>query len=107
MKMMGKVKEMQTRLKEAQENLVNVRASGESGAGLVKATVNGRKQLVALDIDPSILKLEDKVLVQDLVVAAVNKAQEEADVLAKEEIKKSTEGLLPNMPGMDFSNLMG
>ncbi len=105
--MMGKVKEMQTRLKEAQENLVNVRASGESGAGLVKATVNGRKQLVALDIDPSILKLEDKVLVQDLVVAAVNKAQEEADVLAKEEIKKSTEGLLPNMPGMDFSNLMG
>ena len=107
MKMMGKVKEMQTRLKEAQENLVNVRASGESGAGLVKATVNGRKQLVALDIDPSILKSEDKVLVQDLVVAAVNKAQEEADVLAKEEIKKSTEGLLPNMPGMDFSNLMG
>ena len=107
MKMMGKVKEMQTRLKEAQENLVNVRASGESGAGLVKATVNGRKQLVALDIDPSILKLEDKVLVQDLVVAAVNKAQEEADVLAKEEIKKSTEGLLPNMPGMDFGNLMG
>lgn len=107
MKMMGKVKEMQTRLKEAQENLVNVRASGESGAGLVKATVNGRKQMVALDIDPSILKLEDKVLVQDLVVAAVNKAQEEADVLAKEEIKKSTEGLLPNMPGMDFSNLMG
>ena len=107
MKMMGKVKEMQTRLKEAQENLVNVRASAESGAGLVKATVNGRKQLVALDIDPSILKLEDKVLVQDLVVAAVNKAQEEADVVAKEEIKKSTEGLLPNMPGMDFSNLMG
>lgn len=107
MKMMGQVKEMQTRLKEAQENLVNVRASGESGAGLVKATVNGRKQLVALDIDPSILKSEDQVLVQDLVVAAVNKAQEEADVLAKEEIKKSTEGLLPNMPGMDFSNLMG
>lgn len=107
MKMMGKVKEMQTRLKEAQENLVNVRASAESGAGLVKATVNGRKQLVALDIDPSILKLEDKVLVQDLVVAAVNKAQEEADAVAKEEIKKSTEGLLPNMPGMDFSNLMG
>ena len=107
MKMMGKVKEMQTRLKEAQENLVNVRASAESGAGLVKATVNGRKQLVALDIDPSILKSEDKVLVQDLVVAAVNKAQEEADVLAKEEIKKSTEGLLPNMPGMDFGNLMG
>ncbi|MFN5170218.1 MAG: YbaB/EbfC family nucleoid-associated protein [Cyclobacteriaceae bacterium] len=107
MKMMGKMKEVQARLKEAQDNLVNVRASAESGAGLVKATVNGRKQLVALDVDPSILKPDDKVLLQDLVVAAVNKAHDEAEVLAKEEIKKSTEGLLPNLPGMDLSNLMG
>jgi DNA-binding YbaB/EbfC family protein len=107
MKMMGKMKEVQARLKEAQDNLVNVRASAESGAGLVKATVNGRKQLVGLDVDPSILKPDDKVLLQDLVVAAVNKAHDEAEVLAKEEIKKSTEGLLPNLPGMDLSNLMG
>ena len=44
---------------------------------------------------------------QDLVVAAVNKAMEEADIAAKEELKKATEGLLPNIPGMDLSNLMG
>ncbi len=107
MKMMGKMKEVQQRMKEAQDNLIHIKVSGESGGGMVRATVNGKKQVIAIDIDPIILKAEDKVLVQDLVVAAVNKASEEADVLAKEELKKATEGLLPNIPGMDLSNLMG
>jgi DNA-binding YbaB/EbfC family protein len=107
MKMMGKVKEVQARLKEAQENLVNVRASGESGGGMVKATVNGKKQLVALEVDPTLLKPEDQVVLQDLVVAAVNKAAEEAEVKAKEELRKSTEGLIPNIPGLDLSGFMG
>ena len=107
MKMMGKMKEVQARMKEAQDNLVNVRASGESGGGMVKATVNGKRQLISIDVDPSLLKSEDKLVLQDLVVAAVNKAAEEADVLAKEELRKSTEGLLPNIPGMDLSSMMG
>ncbi|HMV08660.1 MAG TPA: YbaB/EbfC family nucleoid-associated protein [Cyclobacteriaceae bacterium] len=107
MKMMGKMKEVQARIKQAQDNLVNVSASGESGGGMVKATVNGKKQLVALDIDAAILKADDKILVQDLVVAAVNKASDEAEILAKEEMRKATDGLLPNIPGMDLSGLMG
>lgn len=107
MKMMGKMKEVQARLKEAQDNLVLLKINGESGGGMVKATVNGKRQLVALDIDPSILKAEDKSLIQDLVIAAVNKASEEAETVAREQLKKSTEGLLPNIPGMDLSNLMG
>lgn len=107
MKMMGKMKEAQARIKQAQDNLVNVSASGESGGGMVKATVNGKKQLVALDIDAAILKADDKILVQDLVVAAVNKASDEAEILAKEEMRKATDGLLPNIPGMDLSGLMG
>lgn len=107
MKMMGKMKEVQARLKEAQDNLVNVQASGESGAGLVKATVNGKRQLMQLDIDNSLIKPDDKMVLQDLIIAAVNKASEEAEVKAKEELKKSTEGLLPNIPGMDLSGMMG
>ena len=107
MKMMGKVKEVQDRLKAAQESLATIKATAESGAGMVKATVNGKKQLVSLDIDPAILKSEDKVIVQDLVVAAVNKANEEVDVLAKEHLKKSTDGLIPNIPGLDLSGMMG
>jgi nucleoid-associated protein EbfC len=107
MKMMGKMKEIQARMKEAQDNLVNVRASGESGGGMVKATVNGKRQLISLDIDPVLLKSDDKMVLQDLVVAAVNKASEDAEVMAKEELKKSTEGLLPNIPGLDLSGMMG
>ena len=107
MKMMGKMKEVQARIKEAQDNLVLLQATGESGAGMVKATVNGKKQLISIDIDSALLKPEDKSVLQDLVVAAVNKATDEADVMAKEEIRKSTDGLLPNIPGMDLSGLMG
>jgi len=104
--MMGKVKELQARLKEAQDNLVHVKATGESGGGMVKAVVNGKKQLISIDIDPSLLKGDDQVIVQDLIVAAVNKASEEAETLAKEELRKSTEGILPNIPGLDFSSFM-
>ncbi|BDD03216.1 YbaB/EbfC family nucleoid-associated protein [Aureibacter tunicatorum] len=107
MKMMGKMKEVQAKVKEAQEKLVDVRAHGESGAGLVKATVNGKKQVISLDVDSSLLNADDKEMMQDLIVAAVNKANEEAEQIAKAELKKSTEGLLPNIPGMDLSNLGG
>jgi DNA-binding YbaB/EbfC family protein len=104
--MMGKVKEVQARLKEAQDNLVHLKATGESGGGMVRATVNGKKQLLIIDIDPSLLKSEDKSILQDLIVAAVNMASDEAENLAKEELRKSTEGILPNIPGLDLSNLM-
>lgn len=107
MKMMGKVKEFQARMKEVQDNLEKLQAHGESGAGMVKATVTGKKTLIAVDIDPALLKSEDKVIVQDLVVAAVNKAMDAADAMAKEEVRKNTDGLLPNIPGMDLGSLMG
>jgi nucleoid-associated protein EbfC len=107
MKMMGKMKEVQSRIKEAQDNLVKIKANGESGAGMVKATVNGKRQLISLDIDPSLLKAQDKDVLQDLIIAAVNKASDEAEVLAREEMRKSTDGIIPNIPGMDLSSLMG
>jgi len=74
---------------------------------MVKATVNGKRQVIALDIDPTLLKADDKTIVQDLVIAAINKASDDVEVLAKEEMRKSTEGLLPNIPGMDLGSLMG
>lgn len=106
MKMMGKMKEVQAKMKEAQDNLVHVYASGEAGGGLVKATVNGKKEVISLEIDDSLIKPEDKEMMQDLIVAAVNKAMSEVEILAKEEIRKSTEGMLPNIPGLDLSGLM-
>ncbi len=107
MSMMGKIKEAQSKIKEAQNNLLKVRASGESGGGMVKAVVNGKKQVISVEIDPALMRADDRVMVQDLVVAAINKASDEAEILAKEEMKKATEGMLPNIPGMDLSSFMG
>ncbi len=105
-KMMGGLKEAQEKMKQAQEALVHIEVTGESGAGLVKVTANARKQIKAIEIDPSLLSKEDQEMVQDLVVAAVNKAMENADEKAREELKNSASNLLPNIPGLDLSRFM-
>lgn len=106
MKMMGKVKEMQSKMKEAQDQLKDIKVEGESGGGMVKATANGAKELIGLEIDESLISLTDKDMMRDLIIAAVNKTLQEADEKGKEYIKKSTEGLMPNIPGMDLSGMM-
>jgi DNA-binding YbaB/EbfC family protein len=106
MGMLGKIKDLQAKMKEAQDNLVHIQASAEAGAGMVKATVNGKKQVVNIEIDPDVIKPDDREMLQDLVVAAVNKALAEVDVKAREELKKTTQGILPNIPGMDLSSLL-
>jgi nucleoid-associated protein EbfC len=104
MGMMGKMKEVQAKLKEAQDNLQHITVTAESGAGLVKATVNGQRKLLKIEIDESIMNTNDRDMVNDLVVAAVNNAMLTAGERAQEEMKKSTEGLLPNIPGLDLGN---
>jgi nucleoid-associated protein EbfC len=105
MKMMGKVKEMQAKMQEAQSKLEYIQETGEAGAGMVKATVNGKKQVISIDIDESLMTKADKETVQDLTVAAINMAMDKADISAKEEIRKSTEGIMPNIPGMDLGSM--
>lgn len=103
--MMGKMKEVQAKMKEAQDNLQFITVTAESGAGLVKAKANGLRKLISLDIDASLLNQDDKEMLTDLVVAAVNKALDEASDKARDEMKRQTEGLLPNIPGLDLSSL--
>ncbi|OKL39616.1 YbaB/EbfC family nucleoid-associated protein [Pontibacter flavimaris] len=104
MGMMGKIKEAQAKMKEAQEKLKDISVTAESGAGLVKATVNGQRQLLKIEIDESILNADDREMVNDLVVAAVNNAMLTAGERAQEELRKSTEGLIPNIPGLDLGS---
>lgn len=109
MDMFGKVKEFQSRMKEAQDSLSTITAEGESGAGLVKVQVSGAKQVLRLTIDPDLIKsgaADDREMLQDLVVAAVNKALENVEPKIREHLKKSTEGLLPNIPGLDLGGLL-
>lgn len=102
---MTKVKEAQAKIKEKQEQLVHLTAEAESGAGLVKVKVNGQRRLVDIAIDDSLVNPADKDMLKDLIVAAANKALQEVDVMVKEEMKKATEGMMPNIPGMDFGNM--
>ena len=98
-KMMKAAQEMQGKMAQMQEEMVNIMVEGQSGAGMVKATCSAKGDLKALDIDPTIFNSNDKEVVEDLIVAAIKDAQEKASEKAKEEMGKLTEGLgLP--PGM-------
>jgi len=105
MKMMGQIKDVQAKVKQAQEELVHITADGEAGAGLVKAIVNGKKQVVSIDIDNSLMNDNDREMIQDLTVAAINKAMEAVEVEAKEAMRKATDGVIPNIPGMDLGGM--
>ena len=97
--MMKKAQEMQTKMAQMQDDLASITVTGESGAGLVKATATAKGELTGLDIDPSIFSGDDKEVVEDLILAAIKDAQAKAGERAQEEMAKLTEGMgLP--PGM-------
>jgi len=103
--LMNKVKEMQAKLKEAQDSLSQIIAVGEAGAGMVKATVNGKKQVLKVEIDNELIKPEDKEMMCDLIVAAINKAMEEAENKAAARLQEITGGMIPDLGGLDFSKM--
>jgi DNA-binding YbaB/EbfC family protein len=103
--MFGKIKEMQAKLKEAQDNLEHITAEGEAGGGMVKAVVNGRKKVIEINIEESLMTPSDKEMIQDLIVAAINIALDNVEIKSSEEIKKTTQGMMPNIPGLDFSKM--
>ena len=91
--MMKKAQEMQTKMAQMQDDLASITVTGESGAGLVKATCTAKGELKGLDIDPSIFNSDDKEVVEDLILAAIKDAQTKAAERAQEELAKITEGL--------------
>ena len=98
-KMMKQAQEMQGKMAQMQEELETIMVTGESGAGLVKATATAKGELKGLDIDPSIFNGDDKEVVEDLILAAIKDAQGKATERSQAEMAKLTEGLgLP--PGM-------
>jgi hypothetical protein len=92
-KMMKAAQEMQTKMAQLQEDMQKVIVTGESGAGLVKATCTAKGELKSLDIDPSIFVASEKEVVEDLILAAIKDAQGKAGTKAQEEMGKLTEGM--------------
>jgi nucleoid-associated protein EbfC len=92
-KMMKAAQDMQQKMAALQEEMQQMTVTGESGAGLVKATCTVKGELKGLDIDPSIFSADDKEVVEDLILAAIKDAQGRAAEKAQEEMGKLTEGM--------------
>ena len=85
-------REMQSKLSDVQDALAEATATGESGAGLVKVTMNGRHETLRVEIDPSVLADERSVL-EDLLVAAINDAVRRIGALQQEKMGTVAQGL--------------
>ena len=91
----GQIKE---NMKQMQERLAAARHEGESGGGQVRATVDGRGELVALKLEPSLWQTGDAEMTEDLIVAAVQDATKRCREAAAREMEAATGGL--NLQGM-------
>jgi DNA-binding YbaB/EbfC family protein len=88
-KILNKAKELETKMKESQENIKKIRAEGVSGSNSIKITLDGEGDMQKIEISDEILK-EDKSIVEDLIIAAHNNAKAELKIKTKEEISKAT-----------------
>ena len=90
-KILDKAKELETKMKESQEKIKNIQVEGTSGSNSVKVTLNGENEMIKVDLSDEILK-ENKIIIEDLIVAAHNNAKSELKSKTSEEISKSTSG---------------
>ncbi len=101
--MFGKMMEMQQKMAEAQEKLAQQTVTAEAGGGMVKVTANGLQRITALKLEPGIIDPSDPELLEDLIIAGVNKALDEAAAMAEQEMQRAAGGFLP--PGLDLGGL--
>ena len=98
-KIFEKAKELEIKMKESQEKIKNINATGISGGNSVKITLNGGGEIINIDISPETLK-EDKAILEDLIKAAHNNAKSQLKSMTSEEISKATGGL--GIPGFKW-----
>ncbi|NLA26091.1 MAG: YbaB/EbfC family nucleoid-associated protein [Firmicutes bacterium] len=98
-KIMKQVQKAQAKMTKMQEQLGERTLQSSSGGGAVRVEVSGHKELLALQIDPDVLSEENREMLEDLILAAVNEALKKVDEMINDEMQKLTGGLnLP--PGM-------
>lgn len=98
-KILDKAKELEAKMKESQEKIKNIQAEGTSGSNSVKIILNGENEMIKINLSDEIMK-EDKIIIEDLIVAAHNNAKTEIKSKTSEEILKSTSGF--GIPGFKW-----
>ena len=99
---MKQVQQMQDRMAQVQQELETKTVVAESGGGMVKVTVNGKQELVKIQIEKEVINPDDSEMLEDLILAAVNKAIADSKTMADEEMGKVTSGMLPKIPGLNL-----
>jgi DNA-binding YbaB/EbfC family protein len=89
---MKQAKLMQEQFQKAQEEQIKTRTEGESGAGLVRVTMNGKHDVVGVSLDDALMS-EDKAVIEDLLAAAVNDAVRKIEEKSKESLSGMTGGM--------------
>lgn len=95
--MMKQAQQLQTQMAEMQKRLEDVEVSGNSGGGMIQATVNGKGDIKRLKIDPKLIDPNEVEMLEDLIVAACQDAKAKAEAQSQTEMGKITGGL--NLPG--------
>ena len=98
-KILDKAKELELKMRESQEKIKNIKVEGISGSNSVKVILDGEGEMCKIEISDEILKSK-KIILEDLIVAAHNKAKAELKLKTTEEISKTTGGL--NIPGFKW-----
>lgn len=93
--LMKQAQEMQEKMQKIQEEIAETEVHGESGAGMVKVTMNGRHDVIGIELDPSVME-EEKEFLEDLLAAAVNDAVRKVEVNSRTRMQEATEGM--NLP---------
>jgi DNA-binding YbaB/EbfC family protein len=97
--MMKQAAQLQSKMAEMQAELESITVEGVAGGGMVSVTLTAKGDLKAVRIDPSLVKPEEKEIVEDLIVAAHADARRKAEVVLADKMKSLTGGL-PIPPGM-------
>jgi DNA-binding YbaB/EbfC family protein len=96
--LLKQAQEMQGRIAKIQEELAQKTVEGSAGGGMVQVTVNGQFNLVSVKIEPDMIKAEEKEMLQDLILAAVNDGMRKARDMVSAEMSKVTGGF--KIPGL-------
>tara|TARA_B100001057_G_C22524278_1_gene823154 strand:+ start:343 stop:660 length:318 start_codon:yes stop_codon:yes gene_type:complete len=98
-KILEKAKELESKMKESQENIKKIRVEGTSGSNSVKVILDGEGEMQNIEISDEIMK-EEKAIIEDLIVAAHNNAKAQLKSKTSEEISKATGGF--GIPGFKW-----
>ncbi len=97
-KLMKQAQQMQAKMSKMQEELEDKTIEASAGGGVVKVVVNGKQELLDIQIDPDAVDPEDVEMLEDLILAAVNEGMREISDMVNKEMGKLTGGM--NIPGM-------